>query len=1052
MKLDRFIERPVLSTVISIIIVILGIIGLISLPVEQYPDIAPPTVMVSATYTGADAQTITNSVIAPLEDAINGVENMDYMVSKATNDGEAQIQIYFRQGTDPDMAAVNVQNRVSSATALLPAEVTRAGVTTRKRQTSTLMMVAFYSDDDSYDEIFIENYLRINILPVLLRVNGVGDARAFGVHDYSMRIWLRPDDMFRNKLVPSDITAALSAQNIEAAPGKLGENSQQAFQYTMKYKGRLQEIGEYEDIIIATSPSGEKLTLKDVADIELGPLNYTVISSANGHHGASIALYQLPGSNATKVIEECTAVLKEASRDFPPSLQYAIVQNSNDFLYASINKVLHTLFETFILVFLVVYLFLQDFRSTLIPAIAVPVSLIGTLFVLNVIGFSLNLLTLFALVLAIAIVVDDAIVVVEAVHAKLDQNYRSAKKATMEAMGEIAGAILSITLVMASVFVPVAFIQGTAGVFFRQFGLTLAIAIFISALNALTLSPALCALFLKPHQENAPHKKTFAQRFHTAFNVFFTHTTGRYQKGVEFFIRKPLLSIGAVAVGILLFFVMLRTTPTGLIPNEDNGVVMVGIDLPPATTLYQTNEVMSKADSLLATISEIESRSQIAGFGFLSGNGSCYGSFILKLKPWNERTGKGQDLTGVIARISRLLNAHISEARIMIFSPPMIPGFSASNGFEFSIQDKTGGSVNALYEVTQNFLVALNERPEIAYAATSFRPDFPQYMVDIDEDKAAQAGLSPSEILSVMQGYFGGQYISNFNAFGKLYRVMMQASPRYTLNEESINNAYVRSNGQMVPLSQFVSVRRVYGSENINRFNLFTSISVNGQNNSGFSSGQTIQAIKETADRYLPSGYGYELSGLTRNEQQSGNTMGLVIVLCLLFVYLLLCIQYESYILPLTVILSLPFGLAGTFLFARMMGLNNNIYLQISFIMIIGLLCKNAILIVQFALQRREKGMHIAQAAIAGAGARFRPILMTSLALIIGLIPLMTATGAGSNGNRTIGAGAVGGMLIGMIFQLFVVPALFFMFEKLQERVKPIRFASGNGMENPSGI
>ncbi|MDE6494284.1 MAG: efflux RND transporter permease subunit [Bacteroidales bacterium] len=1052
MKLDRFIERPVLSTVISIIIVILGIIGLISLPVEQYPDIAPPTVMVSATYTGADAQTITNSVIAPLEDAINGVENMDYMVSKATNDGEAQIQIYFRQGTDPDMAAVNVQNRVSSATALLPAEVTRAGVTTRKRQTSTLMMVAFYSDDDSYDETFIENYLRINILPVLLRVNGVGDARAFGVHDYSMRIWLRPDDMFRNKLVPSDITAALSAQNIEAAPGKLGENSQQAFQYTMKYKGRLQEIGEYEDIIIATSPSGEKLTLKDVADIELGPLNYTVISSANGHHGASIALYQLPGSNATKVIEECTAVLKEASRDFPPSLQYAIVQNSNDFLYASINKVLHTLFETFILVFLVVYLFLQDFRSTLIPAIAVPVSLIGTLFVLNVIGFSLNLLTLFALVLAIAIVVDDAIVVVEAVHAKLDQNYRSAKKATMEAMGEIAGAILSITLVMASVFVPVAFIQGTAGVFFRQFGLTLAIAIFISALNALTLSPALCALFLKPHQENAPHKKTFAQRFHTAFNVFFTHTTGRYQKGVEFFIRKPLLSIGAVAVGILLFFVMLRTTPTGLIPNEDNGVVMVGIDLPPATTLYQTNEVMSKADSLLATISEIESRSQIAGFGFLSGNGSCYGSFILKLKPWNERTGKGQDLTGVIARISRLLNAHISEARIMIFSPPMIPGFSASNGFEFSIQDKTGGSVNALYEVTQNFLVALNERPEIAYAATSFRPDFPQYMVDIDEDKAAQAGLSPSEILSVMQGYFGGQYISNFNAFGKLYRVMMQASPRYTLNEESINNAYVRSNGQMVPLSQFVSVRRVYGSENINRFNLFTSISVNGQNNSGFSSGQTIQAIKETADRYLPSGYGYELSGLTRNEQQSGNTMGLVIVLCLLFVYLLLCIQYESYILPLTVILSLPFGLAGTFLFARMMGLNNNIYLQISFIMIIGLLCKNAILIVQFALQRREKGMHIAQAAIAGAGARFRPILMTSLALIIGLIPLMTATGAGSNGNRTIGAGAVGGMLIGMIFQLFVVPALFFMFEKLQERVKPIRFASGNGMENPSGI
>lgn len=1048
MKLDKFINRPVLSTVISIIIVILGVIGLVSLPIEQYPDIAPPTVMVSANYTGADAQTITNSVITPLEDAINGVENMDYMVSKATNDGSAQITIYFRQGTDPDMAAVNVQNRVSTATSLLPAEVTKAGVTTRKRQTSTLMMCGFFSENDAYDETFIENYLKINIIPVLLRVEGVGDASAFGTHDYSIRIWLRPDDMQKNKLVPNDITAALAEQNIEAAPGKFGENSQQAFQYTMKYKGRLKDITEYEDIVIKTSSSGEKLTLKDVADIELGALNTTIKSSVNGHPGAMIALYQLPGSNATEVIENCLAALEEAAKDFPAGMKYAVMQNSNDFLYESINKVLHTLIEAFILVFLVVYIFLQDFRSTLIPAIAVPVALIGTLFVLNVIGFSLNLLTLFALVLAIAIVVDDAIVVVEAVHAKLDQNYRSAKIAAIDAMSEISGAIVSITLVMASVFIPVAFIQGTAGIFFRQFGLTLAISIVISAVNALTLSPALCALFLKPHEEKPGKKKNFIERFHTAFNEFFTHTTNRYKSGVNFFIRNRVLSSVIVVAAFGLFFFFLKTTPSGLIPNEDNGVVMLGVDLPPSTTLYQTNQVMGKVDTLLDQIPEIESRTRIAGFGFISGNGSCYGSFVIKLKPWSERTEKGQDLDGVIARITNLLQNNISEARIMAFSPPMIPGFSASNGFEFSIQDKTGGSIEDLYQVTQNFLIELNKRPEIAYAATSFRPDFPQYMVDIDVDKAKKAGIGPSDILSVMQGYFGGVYVSNFNRFGKLYRVMLQALPEYTLNTESLNNSYVRcSSGEMLPLSQFVGIKRVYGPENINRFNLFTSIPVNGQNKVGYSSGEAIQAIKETAEASLPTGYGFEFSGLTRNEQQSGNTMGIVIVVCLLFVYLLLCIQYESYILPWAAILSLPFGLSGTFLFARMMGLSNNIYLQISFIMLIGLLCKNAILIIQFALQRREHGMSIAWAAVAGATARFRPILMTSLALIIGLLPLMFATGAGSNGNRTIGAGAVGGMLLGMLLQIFIVPVLFVIFQTLQERVKPIKPASPETVE-----
>ena len=1043
MRLDKFIERPVMSTVISVIIVILGIIGLVALPIEQYPDIAPPTVQVSTTYIGADAQTITNSVITPLEDAINGVENMDYMTSSASNDGRANINIYFRQGTDPDMAAVNVQNRVATATSLLPAEVTRAGVTTRKRQSSTLMMIGFYSPNDEYDETFIENYLRINVLPVILRVQGVGDASAFGVHDYAMRIWLRPDDMKKNSLVPADITAVLNEQNIEAAPGKFGENSTQAFQYTLKYKGRLKSVTEYEDIVIRTLPNGSQLKLKDVADIELGPQNYNIRSVLDGHPSAMIAIYQLPGSNATQVIEDCSKVIEELRPSFPTGMDFIVMQCSNDFLYESINKLLHTLVEAFILVFLVVYIFLQDFRSTLIPAIAIPVALIGTMFFINIIGFSLNLLTLFALVLAIAIVVDDAIVVVEAVHAKLDQNYRSAKTAAIDAMSEIAGAIVSITLVMAAVFIPVSFIQGTAGIFFRQFGLTLAISILISAVNALTLTPALCALFLKPHEDNPLKKKNFIQRFHSAFNVFFTNTTARYKNGVRFFIKKPAMSLGIVAISIACFFFLLKTTPSGLIPNEDNGVVIMDVSLPPATTLHQTYNSMLRIDSLLGTIPEIEHRSMIAGFGFISGNASCYGSIITRLIPWEERTGKGQDLDGVIAKINALMAANVSDARIMTFSPPMIPGFSASNGFEFSIQDKTGGSVEDLYEVTQNFLLELNKRPEISYAATSFRPDFPQYMVNIDVDKAKKAGTSTSDILGVMQGYFGGIYVSNFNTFGKLYRVMLQAAPENTLNAEALDNAYVRcSNGKMVPVSQFVSIEKIYASENINRFNLFTSISVNGQPKVGYSSGEAINAIKEVAASSLPQGYGYEFSGLTRNEQQSGNTMGIIIAVCLLFVYLLLCIQYESYILPLAVLLSLPFGLCGTFIFARMMGLSNNIYLQISFIMLVGLLAKNAILIIQFAVQRREHGMSIAWAAVAGAAARFRPILMTSLAMIIGLLPLMFATGAGSNGNRTIGAGAVGGMLIGMICQIFIVPVLFVIFQTLQEKVKPLKPAS----------
>ena len=1037
MNVEIFIKRPVLSTVISILIVILGLIGLVSLPIEQYPNIAPPTISVSTTYTGADARTILNSVITPLEDAINGVEDMNYMVSKATNDGSAQITVYFRQGTDPDMAAVNVQNRVAKATNLLPAEVVRVGVTTRKRQTSTLLMFTTYSPDDRYDETFIENYLKINVVPEIMRVKGVGDATAFGSHDYAMRIWLRPDVMAQYQLMPSDITAALAQQNIEAAPGKFGENSEQAFQYILRYKGRLPDPIDYENIVLAVKPSGEELKLGDVARVEMGALSSNIISGGMGHPGATVAIYQMPGSNATQVINDVQAVIAKAAEEFPQGMTYAEMQNANDFLYASIHKVLRTLIEAFLLVFLVVYLFLQDFRSTLIPAIAVPVAIIGTFFFLQLFGFSINLLTLFALVLAIAIVVDDAIVVVEAVHAKLDQNYASAQVATIDAMHEISGAIVSITLVMASVFIPVTFIGGTSGIFYTQFGITLAVAILLSAVNALTLSPALCALLLKPHVKKPVEQRRVIDYFHGGFNRMFEAMTLHYKKAVNRFIRRPWLSFGLVAVFIVLLFLLMRHTPKGLVPNEDNGVLYVGVNLPPATTLYQTDLVMNRIDSLIATYPAIKSRSKLTGFGFISGNGSCYGNITINLKHWDER--RDYPLSRVTADLNKLLKEQVHEAQIMIFSPPMISGFSATNGFEFSLQDKRGGEISDFYDVALHFIDELGQRPEIAFARTSFSPHFPQYMVDVDVHKCKQAGISPADVLSVMQAYFGGQYVSNFNRFSKLYRVMLQGDPTMTTDPEATKKVFVRTaNGGMAPIDQFLKVERVYGPENINRFNLFTSIAVNGMPAEGYSSGDAIRAIEETAATALPTGYGFEFSGITRNEQEAGNTVGLILTLCLVFVYLLLCIQYESYILPLSVILSLPFGLAGSFLLVRTLGLNNNIYLQISLIMLIGLLAKNAILIIEFALQRRRQGLSIAGAAVAGATARLRPILMTSLALIFGLLPLVFSVGVGSNGNRTIGAGAVGGMLVGMICQIFVVPVLFAVFEKLQERFKPL--------------
>lgn len=1038
MKLDRFINRPVLSTVISIFMVILGILGLLFLPITQYPDIAPPTIRVSTTYTGANAQTILNSVIAPLEESINGVEDMLYMTSTATNTGSADITVYFKQGTDPDMAAVNVQNRVSKAQNLLPAEVTQVGVITQKRQTSMLMVFSLFSPDDRYDLEFLENYAKINVIPLIQRVPGVGDANVMA-SDYSMRIWLKPDIMAQYGLMPSDITGILAEQNIEAAPGQFGAQGNQSFQYVLTYKGRLQTAEEFGNMVIRADENGEILYLKDVADIELGRLSYDFKNFQNGHNAVSAIVYQTAGSNATAIIEDINDLLDEIKETLPPGIEISVTMNSNDFLYASIHEVIKTLIEAFILVFFVVYIFLQDLRSTLIPAIAIPVSLIGTFFALYLMGFSLNLLTLCALVLAIAIVVDDAIVVVEGVHAKLDQGYKSPHKASIDAMRELSGAILSITLVMMSVFIPVSFMPGTSGTFYRQFGLTMAFAIGFSAINALTLSPALCAILLKPHKEGEGHKKTFVSRFHIAFNVAYNNMLAKYKNGVAHFVHHKKLSFLGVIVGTIILIVLMNITPTGLVPNEDTGTIMVTADLQPGTSQERTEEVMMQIDQILGSHPAMQSRTQIIGFSFLGGQGNTYGSFICKLKPWDERTGKGMDANSVIGALYMQFATQVKDARVLCFAPPMIPGYSVSNGFELNLQDKTGGSLDNFYQVAQDFIAELLKRPEIAMASTTFNPNFPQYRVDVDVAKCKQAGISPSDVLSALQGYLGGMYSSNFNRFGKLYRVMMQAEPDARVSPESLNNIKIRNGSEMAPITNFITLEKVYGPDNINRFNMYTSMTVNGNPADGYSSGEAIKAIEEVASQTLPVGYGYEFSGMTREEQSSSSgTTAIIFMLCLVFVYLLLSAQYESYILPLSVIFSIPFGLAGSFIFAWIMGVENNIYLQIALIMLIGLLAKNAILIVEFALDRRRTGMPIINAAIDGAAARLRPILMTSLAMVIGLLPMMFAHGVGANGNSTLGAGAVGGMLIGMICQIFIVPALFVVFQIIQEKIKPL--------------
>ncbi|APA64127.1 efflux RND transporter permease subunit [Maribacter sp. 1_2014MBL_MicDiv] len=1032
---QKFIDRPVLSTVISIIIVILGVLGLSTLPIEEYPEIAPPTVQVTSTYTGANAETVLKSVVVPLEEQINGVEDMLYMTSNASNDGSATINVYFKLGTDPDIAAVNVQNRVARANSVLPQAVIQTGVITQKSQTSALLFFSLFSENDNYDATFVENYARINLVPKLQRIEGVGNVTVFGAKDYSMRIWLDPAKMAAYKLMPSDIQAALNEQNLEAATGKIGENADGVYEYVLKYKGRLSEEAEYEDIIIRAQENGQFLRLKDVAEVELGAFNYGTKNEGMGNPGTAVGVFQTSGSNANEIIDQIQSILQESQPDFPDGLDYVIPYNTKDFLSASIEHVVQTLIEAFLLVFLVVFLFLQDFRSTLIPAIAVPVAIIGTFFFLSLFGYSINMLTLFAMILAIGIVVDDAIVVVEAVHAKMEEGATNAKTATKSAMSEISGAIISITLVMSAVFIPVSFISGSSGVFYQQFGITLAIAILISAVNALTLSPALAALFLKPHNPSEEHKKGLKQRFFTAFNTGFDTITDKYVGSVKVFAKNKWLTIGSLVVFTVLTIYMFKTTPTGFIPNEDKGIIFADVTMPPGTTLEETQKTVKQLDSIYESMDIVKARMNITGFSILNSvNGGSYGFSVIRLQDWEERTEPSQTVEATIGQLFAK-TAGLKNARIFFFTPPAVRGFGNSAGFELNLQNKDAEDWQSIGQTTNEFLAALNARPEVQYAITSFNPNFPQYELQVDIEKTKSAGLAVTDVFNAMQGYYGGLYTTDFNKFGKQYRVMIQAKPEDRANEESLNHIFVtNANGESVAVSQFVSLQKIYGPEIVSRFNLLNSVKINGAMNPGYSTGDAITAIEEVSAQVLPNNYTYEYSGLTKEENSAGSQTIIIFILSLVFVYFLLSAQYESYILPFSILLSLPVGIAGAIGFVSLFGLENNIYFQIALIMLIGLLSKNAILIVEFALQRRKHGMSIMESAIDGAKARLRPILMTSFAFILGLLPLALSSGIGAVGNRSIGMSAVGGMLIGTIFGVFVIPALYVIFQSIQER------------------
>lgn len=1032
---QKFIDRPVLSTVISIIIVILGVLGLSTLPIEEYPEIAPPTVQVTSTYTGANAETVLKSVVVPLEEQINGVEDMLYMTSNASNDGSATINVYFKLGTDPDIAAVNVQNRVARANSVLPQAVIQTGVITQKSQTSALLFFSLFSENDNYDATFVENYARINLVPKLQRIEGVGNVTVFGAKDYSMRIWLDPAKMAAYKLMPSDIQVALNEQNLEAATGKIGENADGVYEYVLKYKGRLSEEAEYEDIIIRAQENGQFLRLKDVAEVELGAFNYGTKNEGMGNPGTAVGVFQTSGSNANEIIDQIQSILQESQPDFPDGLDYVIPYNTKDFLSASIEHVVQTLIEAFLLVFLVVFLFLQDFRSTLIPAIAVPVAIIGTFFFLSLFGYSINMLTLFAMILAIGIVVDDAIVVVEAVHAKMEEGATNAKTATKSAMSEISGAIISITLVMSAVFIPVSFISGSSGVFYQQFGITLAIAILISAVNALTLSPALAALFLKPHNPSEEHKKGLKQRFFTAFNTGFDTITDKYVGSVKVFAKNKWLTIGSLVVFTVLTIFMFKTTPTGFIPNEDKGIIFADVTMPPGTTLEETQRTVKQLDSIYESMDIVKARMNITGFSILNSvNGGSYGFSVIRLQDWEERTEPSQTVEATIGQLFAK-TAGLKNARIFFFTPPAVRGFGNSAGFELNLQNKDAEDWQSIGQTTNEFLAALNARPEVQYAITSFNPNFPQYELQVDIEKTKSAGLAVTDVFNAMQGYYGGLYTTDFNKFGKQYRVMIQAKPEDRANEESLNHIFVtNANGESVAVSQFVSLQKIYGPEIVSRFNLLNSVKINGAMNPGYSTGDAITAIEEVSAQVLPNNYTYEYSGLTKEENSAGSQTIIIFILSLVFVYFLLSAQYESYILPFSILLSLPVGIAGAIGFVSLFGLENNIYFQIALIMLIGLLSKNAILIVEFALQRRKHGMSIMESAIDGAKARLRPILMTSFAFILGLLPLALSSGIGAVGNRSIGMSAVGGMLIGTIFGVFVIPALYVIFQSIQER------------------
>jgi hydrophobe/amphiphile efflux-1 (HAE1) family protein len=1007
---------------------------------EQYPDIAPPTVMVSATYTGASAETLQKSVIVPLEESINGVENMSYMTSTATNSGSANIAIYFKQGTDADMAAINVQNRVSKVTGQLPAEVTKIGVTTEKRQTSQLKILALYSPDNSYDKEFLNNYFKINIVPQIQRITGVGEVNIVG-GDYAMRIWLNPSKMAQYGLVPADITNVLGEENIESPVGTVGAQSSNTFQYTLKYRGRYETTDEYGNLVIKSLPNGEVLRLKDVAKIELGAVSYDNNSEVKGHPGAVCMVMQTAGSNANEIINNIDKLTKEINTQMPKGMVLADLMSTKDFLDASISNVIETLVEAILLVIIVVYIFLQSVRSTIIPSISIIVSLVGTFAFIYIAGFSINLLTLFALVLVIGTVVDDAIVVVEAVQSKFDEGYKSRYKATVDAMGGITSAIITTSLVFMAVFVPVCFMGGTSGTFYTQFGVTMAVAVAISAINALTLSPALCALLMTPHKKAEDGVKlSFSSRFHIAFDASFHKLSDKYKRILTFFFRRKWLVAISIAVACAGLLILLQTTKTGLIPDEDTGTVFVTVTTSPGSTLAQTQKTMDVIEKRLQTIPQIRTYAKITGYNLMSGSSSMSGgSFIVRLKNWDERKGSQNSKDAVIGQVFAK-TADIKTAQIYVFAPPMVMGYGVSNGLEIYVQDRQGGSVENLQKYTNKFIAALNKRPEIKSAMTSFDTRFPQYMVEVDAAKCMKVNVSPSDVLSVMSSYIGGNYASNINRFSKLYRVMVQASPEFRLNIQSLNNIFVRSSdGNMVAVNQLVKLTKAYGPESLTRFNLFSSIMVSASASDGYSSGDAIKAVQEVSKQTLPSGYGYEFSGLSRDEASSGSSTTIIFIICIAFVFIILCCLYESVFIPMVVMLSIPFGMFGSFLFAKMFGVENNIYMQTGLIMLIGLLSKTSILLTEYASTRRHHGMSIVHAAVSAAKVRLRPILMTALCMIIGMMPLVLSTGAGANGNMSLGVGVVGGMLVGTITLLIIEPVMFIVFQNVEERVMPKR-------------